>query len=83
MIQLEKIRDKIAESKNILQDTASFIASLDVFSSFAETALNKGYVKPKINSENRVYIKGGRHPVVESMLENERFVPNDIYLDND
>jgi DNA mismatch repair protein MutS len=78
-----QLRDQLAQKKNILQDTASFIASLDVFASFAETALNKGYVKPKINSENRVYIKGGRHPVVESMLENERFVPNDIYLDND
>jgi DNA mismatch repair protein MutS len=77
------LRNKIADKRKILQNTASFIAHLDVFCSFSELALQKGYCRPKINDKNMIYIKAGRHPVVESMLENERFVPNDIYLDND
>lgn len=77
------LRNSIADKRKILQNTASFIARLDVLSSFAELALQRGYCRPKINKKNMIYIKAGRHPVVEAVLENERFVPNDIYLDND
>ncbi len=77
-----EIRKYISDRKNHLQETADFISRLDVVLSFTQLALLKGYSRPKINKEKRIYIKGGRHPVVETMLENERFVPNDIYLDN-
>ncbi|MDY0361500.1 MAG: DNA mismatch repair protein MutS [Desulforegulaceae bacterium] len=77
------LRNLISDKRKILQNTASFIASLDVLSSFAELALQRGYCRPKLNDKNMLYIKGGRHPVVETMLEKERFVPNDVYLDND
>lgn len=78
-----EIRDYISSNNNIIQDLASFIALLDVLSSFSETAVKRGYVKPSMNTDKKIIIKNGRHPVVENMLDKERFVPNDIYLDND
>ena len=78
-----EIRDYISQRSMDIQNTATFLAGLDVLSSFAETANKMGYVKPKINDENRISIKGGRHPVVEVMLKEERFVPNDVHLDNE
>ena len=38
--------------------------------------------KPKINENGVIDIKGGRHPVVEQMIENDMFIANDTYLDN-
>jgi len=77
-----EIRSFIADKSRLIQNIAAFTATLDILSSFAATALQRNYVKPKINNEKIICIKNGRHPVVESMLESERFVPNDVYLDN-
>ena len=40
------------------------------------------YVRPKVNEGGIIDIKGGRHPVVEQMIENDMFIANDTYLDN-
>ena len=40
------------------------------------------YVRPKINEKGVLDIKGGRHPVVEKMIDNDMFIANDTYLDN-
>jgi DNA mismatch repair protein MutS len=49
--------------------------------SFAETASKNNYCKPDIVIDGSLHIRDGRHPVVEQMLEEEVFVPNDVYLD--
>jgi len=54
---------------------------VDVLASFAETAAKNNYCKPEIAIDGTLFIRDGRHPVVEQMLEEEVFVPNDTYLD--
>jgi DNA mismatch repair protein MutS len=73
----------VALSKFLPQilETASAIAHLDVFSSFAEVASLSNYVLPELLLTNSIEIIDGRHPVVETGLRQERFVPNDTVLD--
>lgn len=76
-----EIRDFIATKLAEVQKTASAVAAVDVLCSFAEVSLRNQYIKPDISIDGAVDIKGGRHPVVELMLKDEMFVPNDIYID--
>ena len=65
-----------------MQKTASSVAAVDVLCSFANVALRNQYTKPDITIDGSIDIKAGRHPVVELMLTDEVFVPNDLYIDN-
>lgn len=76
-----EVRDFLATKLEAVQKTASAVASLDVLCSFAEVAIKNQYVKPEIALDGAIDIKAGRHPVVELMLTDEMFVPNDLYLD--
>jgi DNA mismatch repair protein MutS len=51
--------------------------------SLAEVADREKYCRPDVNSEGLISIEGGRHPVVEKMLDQGAFVPNDTVLDMD
>ncbi len=55
---------------------------VDVFASLAFVAERNHFVRPKMNEKGIIDIKGGRHPVVEQMIDNDMFIPNDTYLDN-
>ena len=66
-----------------IQRTASAVAQLDVLASFAEAALQNNYVLPTVDTGDVFEIKEGRHPVIEKMLKNGLFVPNDTLLDED
>ncbi|MHB9032355.1 MAG: DNA mismatch repair protein MutS [Anaerolineae bacterium] len=59
---------------------AKAIAHLDVYAALAEVAANDDYICPNLTEDGHILIEGGRHPVVEQMLHNERFVPNDTDL---
>ncbi len=76
------VREQIAAQVIRIQQTASAIASLDVLASLAAVAEQNNYVRPKINTKGVIDIKDGRHPVVEKMIPNNMFIPNDTYLDN-
>ena len=76
------VREKIASEVIRIQQTAGAIAQLDVFASLAAVADRNDYVCPKINGKGVIDIKDGRHPVVERMIPNNMFIPNDTYLDN-
>ncbi|UCD00493.1 MAG: DNA mismatch repair protein MutS [Promethearchaeota archaeon] len=76
------IREKVEkETKNILE-TANNIAVIDVLACFAEVAEQYNYYRPIVNTNNKIVIKAGRHPVVEQINIDEQFIPNDCYLDN-
>lgn len=75
-----EIRDKVASQVERIQQTAGFIAEIDVLQSLGEVAEKNNYVKPKLNTTGIIQIKNGRHPVVENMNKTE-FIPNDTYLD--
>lgn len=65
-----------------LQAAAGQLARLDCLQSLAETAERCGYCRPQITEDGEFYIKKGRHPVVEQ-LTGERFVPNDLLMDQE
>ena len=77
------IRDRIAAEVLRIQRTAKAVARLDVFTSLAFVADKNHYVRPKINGQGVVDIQKGRHPVVEQMIQENMFISNDTYLDND
>lgn len=78
-----KIRDEIKQQIPRIQSLASIISELDVFQSFADISERYKFNRPLINSSNRdLVIKNGRHPVVEKVMGNQSYVPNDIYLND-
>ena len=77
-----EIRNRIFKEMDRVQKTAKAIAKLDSYLSLALVASRNNYVRPKINTRGVIDIKNGRHPVVEQMIPNDLFIPNDTYLDN-
>lgn len=76
------VRDKVAECYEIVRETASVVAMVDVLVSFAAVAEKNSYVMPVINDSDKIIIKDGRHPVVEAINKSNVFIPNDTNLDN-
>lgn len=80
----QKIFNDLAEySKtyvDVMKETGHFLAKIDVLLSFATNAIESNYVKPEITDTNEIYIKDGRHPVVEKILPMGQYVPNDLKL---
>ena len=76
-----QIRETLVGQMHRLRQTAEAVAQLDALISLAVAADRYGYVKPAINEKGIIQIKEGRHPVVEQMLEGDRFVANDTFLD--
>ena len=67
-----------------IQQNANVIALLDCLLSAAKTAEENHYVRPVIDDSDVIDIKQGRHPVIETQLPvGERYVPNDILLDQE
>ena len=79
----DDIRKKIASNLTRIERTARCIATLDVLVSLADVASNNRYTKPEVNLSDVIRLKDSRHPVVEALLTNTPFVPNDVFLDNE
>ncbi len=77
------VRNTISGEVERIQKTAKAIAELDSLASLAETAYVHNYVCPQITTDGVIEIKDGRHPVVETLLTDSVFVPNDALLDLD
>lgn len=77
-----ELREKLASALVRVQKMAGYIAELDALCSLAYVADKNNYVRPSLNTDGVIDIKGGRHPVVEKMLANDSFVENDTYLNN-
>lgn len=75
------VRKKVAEQLHRIQSTATSLAELDVLVSFARVAVQNNYCRPDVSLDGKIVIKDGRHPVVEAMLTDAPFVPNDTLLD--
>ncbi|MBP6402996.1 MAG: DNA mismatch repair protein MutS [Bacteroidia bacterium] len=74
----------IVEYIQPIQLNAGLIGRLDVLLSFSDVALKNEYVRPIVNDSSVIDIRNGRHPVIEKQLPpGEKFIANDIYLDND
>jgi len=77
-----EIRQEIAKQIDKIQENAQSIAILDVISTFAEIASQNQYIKPNMVDSDDLHIEGGRHPVVERIIGEENFIPNDTHLDS-
>jgi DNA mismatch repair protein MutS len=72
---------RVAAEREALLTTARSVADLDCAAALAETAAKQDYIRPEVTEDTTLDIRDGRHPVVELFLEGERFVPNDIRLE--
>jgi DNA mismatch repair protein MutS len=74
------IRSSLAAKAARLRRTASAVAQLDVLTSFAKLAADRGYIRPEFNDSGELLLVAARHPVIEELLrqKGERFVPNDL-----
>ncbi len=75
------IRKTVSENLGRIEKTTSVIATLDVLCSLANVASDNNYVRPDITLGTTLKLKNSRHPVVEALLKNSMFVPNDVHLD--
>src|SRR5205085_2388514 len=85
IIQLEtelftSIRLAITREVKRIQGVARVLATLDCLTSLAEVAAKRNYVCPRLHEGDEIKIVGGRHPIIETL--GERFVPNDLYINN-
>lgn len=77
------VRTQISAEVERIQRTAKALAILDTLASLAQVAFTNNYCCPQITTDGVIEIKEGRHPVVETLLDNSVFVPNDTLLDKD
>ena len=86
LIELEynlftKVRETVSKEVNRIKTTAQSLSNIDVLCTLAEVADRENYVMPKVINGDDIEIVDGRHPVVEKMINEGEFVPNDTYLD--
>ena len=80
--QFIELRGLVLQHLAEIQETAETIAVLDSLASLAETARLFHYTRPVLNETRNLFIRDGRHPVLDQNLTSgERFVPNDITLE--
>jgi len=77
----KKILQEAGTRVSQIQRMAAALAEIDVLSGLAEVAEQNGYCRPVLSSENILEIREGRHPVLEKLSLDERFVPNDLQMD--
>jgi DNA mismatch repair protein MutS len=75
------VRNRVAREVTRIQQSARAIAELDALASFGEVAALYGYVRPLVDNTTVLEIKDSRHPVLERVMAEGSFVPNDIALD--
>jgi DNA mismatch repair protein MutS len=75
----EELFDLLTPQIEVLQKMAAALSELDVINNLAERAETLDYVKPQLSQDNLVDIKGGRHPVVEQVMQTP-FIANPTYL---
>ena len=79
----ESLRSRVGAQIARLQSVSQIIAELDVLAGFAEAAAKESYVRPQLTDDFSLEITAGRHPVVERMMQREKFIPNDVSLSED
>ena len=75
-----ELREYLAAQAARVQETAAAVAAVDTLCSLAAVAVQRGYCRPEMTLGNELVIENGRHAVVEVMLKDSLFVPNDTNL---
>ena len=77
-----EIREKLKNDITPIQELAEVVSQLDCLQSFSQVSEENNYCRPNFIQKNTT-IQNGRHPVIENVMEQENYVPNDIVLDED
>ena len=77
----QTLRQQLAAQADRILRTANAVGALDVLADFAHIAVKYGYCRPEVDFSGEITIRDGRHPVVEQVLKDSLFVPNDTALD--
>ncbi|WP_214482764.1 DNA mismatch repair protein MutS [Bacillus sp. SM2101] len=77
------IREQVKNNISRIQQLAQIISELDVLQCFATVSEERHYCKPAFSHNGEVFLKDGRHPVVEKVLELQQYVPNDCVMNDD
>jgi len=72
---------ELSKAAHKILSTARAIAELDVLSALGEAAALGGYNRPEVHEGSELEIHEGRHPVVEQLLKNDRYIPNDVVFE--
>ncbi|MDP7555023.1 MAG: DNA mismatch repair protein MutS [Nitrospinota bacterium] len=80
---LQILREKVAKEGKRVQKMAAKIAEIDVLLTFSEVSSKYNYSKPEMNNGFELVITDGRHPIMERMDLETRFIPNDTNMDCD
>ncbi len=78
-----QLRDQVATRAEDVLRLAHAVAKIDAIAGLAEVAARRNYSRPKVTSDDSLRVKDGRHPVIERLIPDGTFVPNDAYLDGD
>ncbi len=73
-----EIRDSVSTQTSMLLDVSNTLAAVDVLCALAQIAIKQNYICPQLNDESAIIIKDGRHPVVEKLTEEGKYIPNDV-----
>jgi DNA mismatch repair protein MutS len=76
-----EVRAAVAGELPRIQRVAERVAATDVLAALAEVACRRDFCRPEVDEGFALEIRGGRHPVVETMMPREEFIPNDLRLD--
>ncbi len=76
------LRQGLADQIELMQQFVQIVATLDVLSNFAFIAYSNRYTRPLFNEEGILELEECRHPVIEKLLEDEQYIPNDVNLDS-
>jgi DNA mismatch repair protein MutS len=79
----QQLRSFVLEFTEKIQESSAALAKTDVICALAECARVYSYTRPHIREDETLLIEGGRHPVLDAVMQGERFVPNDTLLDGD
>lgn len=79
----QSIRESIKKEIPRIQSSSRIVALIDVITSLGKVSYENNYTRPRLNDKGYINIIDGRHPVVESLIESNLFIPNDTYLDKD
>lgn len=78
----QEVRSFVSDNSQRVLRVAGIVAELDCYRSLATVASRNRYVRPEVDTSDKIEIKDGRHPVVEQFVKDAYFVPNDATLDS-
>lgn len=79
----DQVKGKLIDNITRINRTAEIIGQLDALLSLSIASIERNMVRPKFNNEGKYEIIASRHPVIESILGEDNFVPNDILIEDD